>query len=148
MAGFANTDRVAEVCRLVAVLTEQWDTDHRVRIDAVQPLTGAWLAIVYRNPATGPRSGLVFDLDDFAAGFAPGLKVTELAGEIVQSFIIEPGGPGLANTHPWLKGLNEALGPLRWRGDAINLPSGSVAAGDIRGFGPGRLDTKEEGRTS
>lgn len=123
MANFINAERVDELCRQIRTLTGQWDTDHRVAMDVIQPLTGAWLAIVYRNPAAGPHLGLVFDLHDFAAGFDPELTVADLAGEIVQSFIIEPGEPGLENAHPWLKGLNEKFEPLRWRGDVAELPS-------------------------
>jgi hypothetical protein len=44
MVNFTNADRMAEVCRQITTLTGQWDTDHRVAIDAVQPLAGAWLA--------------------------------------------------------------------------------------------------------
>jgi hypothetical protein len=123
MANFTDADRMAEVCRQITTLTRQWDTDQRVAIDAVQPLKETWLAIIYRNPATGPRLGLFFNLENFSAGFDPELTVAELAGEIVQSFIIEPGGPEHENAHPWLKGLNEAFGPVRWRGDEAQLPS-------------------------
>lgn len=123
MVNFTNTDRVAEACRQIRTLVGRWDSDRRVQIDVVQPLREAWVAIVYRNPTAGPRSGLVLDLDSFAAGFDPELTVTELAAEIVQSFLIEPGGPGLEVAHPWLKDLNQKFGPLRWRGDAVELPS-------------------------
>jgi hypothetical protein len=123
MGNFTNADRVAELCRQITTLVGQWDTDRRVEIDVAQPLQEAWVAIVYRNPTAGPRLGLVFDLDNFSAGFDPELTVTELAGEIVQSFIIEPGGPGLKTAHPWLVDLNEKFEPLRWRGDVAGLPS-------------------------
>jgi hypothetical protein len=123
MANFTNTDRVAEMCRQIPPLVGRWDSDRRVKIDVVQPLREAWVAIVYRNPAAGPRLGLVLDLDSLAAGFDPELTVTELAGEIVQSFLIEPAGPGLEVDHPWLNDLNQKFGPLRWKGDAVELPS-------------------------
>jgi hypothetical protein len=123
MANFTNTDRVAEVCRQIPTLVGRWDTDRRVKIDVVQRLREAWVAVVYRNPTAGPRLGLVLDLDSFTAGFDPEPTVAELAGEIVQAFLIEPGGPGLEVDHPWLTNLNQKFGPLRWRGDAAELPS-------------------------
>lgn len=127
MENFARTGPMAEMCHQVKKLTWEWDTDQRVAIDAVQPLQEAWLAIVYRNPIAGPHRGLAFDLNDLAAGFEPELSVSGLAGEIVQSFFIEPGDPGRQVAHPWLKGLNEKFGPLTWSGDVAELPSGQPA---------------------
>lgn len=121
MANFTNMDRVAEVCRQIPTLAGRWDTDRRVEIDVVRRLGDAWVVIVYRNPAAGPRFGLVLDLNSFAAGFDPELTVTELAGAIVQAFLIEPGGSGLEVDHPWLTGLDQKFGPLPWRGDAAEL---------------------------
>lgn len=124
MENFASTGPMGEIRHQIKKLTLEWAADHHVSIDAAQPLENVWLAVIFRHPTAGRHSGLVLDLHDFAAGFEPELSVAALAGEIVQSFIIEPGEPGRQVDHPWLKELNEEFGPLSWRGDVTSLPSG------------------------
>ncbi len=100
MENFASTGAMTQVCHLVEKLVGEWDTDQQVAIDAVQRLENAWLAVVYRNPAAGRHLGLVFELNDFAGGFYPELSVAGVAGEIVQSFIVEPDEHGRQVDHP------------------------------------------------
>ena len=123
MTNYANEETLSTFRAGLFRFSVPWNQDKdRATVEELLLLGGAWVAIIYREPGTDGPLGFVVDLNDFVAGFDEVFGTEEAAQEILQSIILDPGGPGRTSDHPRLRAVAAAFPGVTWHGDLSDLP--------------------------